>query len=198
MLKKLLFTAILISLSLEISGCDVLIRAVQSAIEQTQTISAKTEGLLKKDNSEENTASTQRPAEYAFLRPTVTKTSNSNRNQSKRASEVTSNLAGQSIEICGKVTFYGEEKCPECINGFFSYLILDKSFYIISYEWTFSTSWIDSYFIAKDKVEMMGSKPIFVYGGNEGWDGSECEIMPDGTLSCDVGDYFKFVSNCEY
>jgi hypothetical protein len=196
--KKYLFTVILISLFLFTSGCDVFNQAVQNAIEQTQTISAKTEGLSKGNNSAENTTSTPRPVDFGLLRPTVTKTSNSKGNQIERASEVTIDLAGQSIEVCGKVTFYGEENCPECINGYYSYLILDDTFYIISYEWTFSTNWIGSYFIAKDKIEIMGSKPIFVYGGSEGWDGSECEIMPDGTLSCDVGNYFKFVSNCEY
>lgn len=198
MFKKYLFIVIFISLFLFTSGCDVFNQAVQNAIEQTQTISAKTEGSSKGNNSAEKITSIPRPVEFGVLRPTVTRTSNSNGNQIERASELTIDLAGQSIEICGKVTFYGEENCSECINGYYSYLILDDTFYIISYEWTFSTSWVGSYFIAKDKVEMMGSKPIFVYGGNEGWDGSECEIMPDGTLSCNVGDYFKFVSTCGY
>ncbi len=189
MFKRILISGIFISIIFLVSGCDVFNQAVQNAIEQTQTISAKTEGSSNKITPTEKPIST--------IRPTETKTSKPNEEPYIRASKVTSELAGQSIKVCGKVTYYGKEDCPNCINGFYAYLILDDNFYIISYEWTFNTSWIGSNFIAKDKVETMGSKPIFVYGGKEGWDGSECEITSDGTLSCDVGDYFKFVHNCD-
>jgi len=186
--KKFLINGILISIILVTSGCDVFNQAVQNAIEQTQTNSAKTEVSANRSTPTENPIS--------ILFPTVTRTSKPDEVPYIRASEISRDLAGQSIEICGKVTFSGKENCSNCENGYFAYLILDDNFYIISYDWTFNASWIDSYIIAKDTVETMGSKPIFVFGGKEGWDGSECEIMPDGFLSCEGGDYFQFVTKC--
>ena len=188
MLKNIIITGILLSIIFILSGCDVFNAAVQNAIEQTQTASANNENLTD--------LVTQKGQPTSTTKPSPTRTSKPTESPFIRASEVTKNIAGQTIEVCGKVTYYGEEKCPDCVNGYYAYLILDDNFYIISYDWTFNTGWVGSYFIAKDKVETMGSKPIFVYGGKEGWDGSNCEVMPNGSLSCDVGEYFKFVNNC--
>ena len=187
-LKKMIITGILLLLIVILSGCDVFNAAVQNAIEQTQTASEKNQDLMNPTTTIGQPTSTSKPSPTQTRRPTE--------KPFIRASEVTKNIAGQTIEVCGKVTYYGEEICPECVYGYYAYLILDDNFYIISYEWTFDTNWVGSYLIVKDKVETMGSKPIFVYGGREGWDGSECVIMPDGTLSCDVGEYFKFVNGC--
>lgn len=189
MLKKLVIHGIIISIIFFTSGCDVFNQAVQNAIAQTHTVES-----AQANSMSENPASTSKPANSYLWGPAMT--SEPTEEQYIRAGEVTSDLAGQSIEVCGKVTYYGEESCPNCIYGYFAYFILDDNFYIISYDWTFNSGWVGSYFIAKDKVETMGSRPIFVYGGNEGWDGSECVIMPDGSKTCDAGDYFKFVPNC--
>lgn len=193
MLKRISITWILLSIIFTLSGCDVFNAAVQNAIEQTQTVSIKTETASKENNTNSFTSNNQSPP---TTKPSPTRTSKPTEKPFIRASEVTKNMKGQTIEVCGKVTYYGEEICPECVYGYYAYLILDDNFYIISYDWTFDTGWVGSYFIAKDKVETMGSKPIFVYGGKEGWDGSECEVMPNGTLTCDVGEYFKFVNDC--
>ncbi|QRN83278.1 hypothetical protein JR338_00535 [Chloroflexota bacterium] len=115
-----------------------------------------------------------------------------------KASDISLDDLGEKIQVCGQVTDYEEIYCPSCVYGFYSYLTLDDNFYIISYEWTFGEGWIGSYITVKDTVEQMGSNPIFVFGGTEGWDETECELMPDGSLSCVGGNYFLNVPNCSY
>jgi hypothetical protein len=129
-------------------------------------------------------------------RPTATKIPKPTDEQCTPAKSLSINQIGQIIEVCGKITYTGEENCPECPNGYYSYLELDNSFYILSYDWVFNSGWNGDCIMVKDKVELFGGKPAFVFGKREGYDGSECEILPDGTKSCSGGDYFKLSSKC--
>ena len=94
------------------------------------------------------------------------------------------------------MTYVGKENCPNCPNGYYAYLLLDKTFYILSYDWVFSSEMLGDCLMVKDVVEPFGSKPAFVFGSREGYDGSECEYLQDGTLSCRRGNYFKSYNGC--
>lgn len=110
MVKKMIITWILFPIVFVLSGCDVFNAAVQNAIEQTQTASANNENLMNPIAKASQPSSTTKPSPTQTRKPTE--------NPFIRASEVTKNIAGQTIEVCGKVTYYGEEICPECVYGF--------------------------------------------------------------------------------
>jgi hypothetical protein len=193
MLKKLLITGILISILLVSSGCTGANPGEQSAPSEGPEDEVT---LTASPTSTASPTETPEPTVTATALPTETSTPTEK--PFYEAGDVTGDFAGQSIAVCGEVTDYGQEACPDCKYGFFAYLILDDNFYIISYDWTFDYDWVGASFVVKDTVETMGSKPIFVYGGSEGWDGSECVIEDDGGRSCVAGDYFKFVLSCHY
>ena len=193
MLKKLLIIGILISILLLATGCTGSNSGDPSALPEEPEDEVT---LTASPTSTTSPTETPEPTVTATALPTETSTPTEK--PFYEAGDVTGDFAGQSIAVCGEVTDYGQEACPDCKYGFFAYLILDDNFYIISYDWTFDHDWVGASFVVKDTVETMGSKPIFVYGGSEGWDGSECVIKDDGSRSCVAGDYFKFVMSCHY
>ena len=111
-------------------------------------------------------------------------------------SQVTLDDVGKTIVVCGRVVDEGELDCPSCAYGAYSYLVLKGGFNIISYYWNF-ISYDNACLIVSDKVEQLGTKPIFVYGASEGYAGSECTHNSDGSLSCAQGDYFQDYDACD-
>ena len=193
MLKRLLIAGILISLLLVASGCT----GANSGDPSAPSEEPEDEVVLTASPTS-TTSPTDTPEPTVTATTLPTETSTPTEKPFYEAGDVTGDFAGQSIAVCGEITDYGKETCPSCKYGYFSYLILDDNFYIISYDWTFGDDWVGSSFIVKDTVETMGTKPIFVFGGSEGWDGSECFIEDDGSRSCAAGEYFKFVMSCHY
>ncbi len=78
---------------------------------------------------------------------------------------------GKTIVVCGRVVEEGEQPCPSCAYGAYSYLVLEGGFNIISYYWNF-VSYDNACLIASDKVEQLGTHPVFVYGAKEGSPGA--------------------------
>jgi len=113
----------------------------------------------------------------------------------KSASTVLISDKGHTVEICGRVTGNGTVDCPACFNGFYSYLTLDGSFKIYSYDWVFTSEWLGDCLRVKDKVELLGNEPIFVFGVSEGYAGSEC-FYSNGVKFCQEGDYFQDYTGC--
>lgn len=111
-------------------------------------------------------------------------------------SSISAEDSGKLIEVCGEVTNWGDVPCPNCALGGYSFLELDSSFLIISYEWVFNNDWIGDCVRVSDTVEMLGNDPVFVYGKGEGYAGSEC-TTEDGILTCSMGDYFGYHSGCK-
>jgi len=132
----------------------------------------------------------------ATPKPTATKAKTSTKVSCTSASSISLSQVGKKVEVCGKITDWGEVFCPECENGFYSYLTLDAKFNIISYDWTFGNEWIGDCIRVKDTLEKLGTKPVFVFGTNEGYDGSSCIRKSDGSLSCNEGDYFQSYFSC--
>ena len=112
------------------------------------------------------------------------------------ATSVVASDKGRMIAVCGRVTSRGQVNCASCPNGQYSYLTLDDKFDIISYDWVFLPGWIGNCLVASDKVELLGGRPVFVYGKGEGYAGSKCSINSDGGLTCSQGDYFRSYSGC--
>jgi hypothetical protein len=76
------------------------------------------------------------------------------------------------------------------------YVTFEGEFNVISYYWNFY-SYEGLCLRAKDTVELMGSRPVFVYGAREGYAGSKCAANADGSLNCDSGDYFQSYEGCD-
>jgi len=175
---------------LSLTGCDIFYAAVERSVEQTQTEKEVVEPKATSSTSSRTQSTT-------LIRPTPTILLFSTNEPCTSAKSMPLDQMGESIEVCGKVTYVGEEQCPNCPNGFYSYLLLDNNFYILSYDWVFFPEWTGNCIKVKDKLESFGSKPAFVFGKGEGYDGSKCEYLPDGTLSCSEGDYFQPYSGCK-
>jgi len=111
--------------------------------------------------------------------------------------EITSDLKGQQIEVCGEVTNWGAVPCSNCPLGGYSFLKLDNQFLIISYDWVFNNEWIGDCLIMGDTVEILGIAPVFVFGKGEGYAGSECTFNDDGSMTCGGGGYFLMYDGCE-
>jgi hypothetical protein len=144
---------------------------------------------------------TNPPASTNTLEPTATRrplpTSTPHPAPSCKApADLTSSDKGQLIEICGRIVDEGTQDCPDCPYGVMDYLTFEGGFNIISYYWNFS-SYEGLCLKAKDTVELMGAKPIFVYGAREGYAGSVCSADSAGTLSCGSGDYFQYYEECD-
>lgn len=104
---------------------------------------------------------------------------------------------GENLTVCGKVTNYGDIDCPDCPNGYYSYIKLDSEFQIVSYDWQFTFAWLGNCLKIADDVEMLGEKPVFVFGKGEGYAGTECNTDLQGELVCDGGIYFQDYFGCE-
>jgi hypothetical protein len=110
---------------------------------------------------------------------------------------ITADDAGEFLDVCGEVTNYGDIECKACPLGFYSYIRLDGSFQIISYDWHFSFAWLDECLRVSDKVEMLGENPVFVFGKGKGYSGAECYTDKRGELVCDGVVYFQKYSGCK-
>jgi hypothetical protein len=109
----------------------------------------------------------------------------------RNPSSVTPDEEGEEITVCGTVTNFGDNKCENCPNGFFSYIKLDGDFQIVSYNYHFSFAFLDDCIAVKDKVEIYGDEAVFQYN-----DGEECTTNEDGELVCDEGTYFQDYTRC--
>lgn len=110
--------------------------------------------------------------------------------------DITAEDKGSVVEICGKIIDEGTQDCPDCPYGVLDYVTFEGDFNVISYYWNFY-SYEGLCLRAKDTVELMGSRPVFVYGAREGYAGSKCAANSDGSLNCDSGDYFLMYEGCD-
>jgi hypothetical protein len=104
---------------------------------------------------------------------------------------------GENIEVCGRVTNYGVIDCPTCPRGMYSFIKLEGTFQIVSYDWRFSFAWLDDCLRVSDTVEILGEKPVFVFGKGEGYAGTECITDSRGELICEGGEYFQDFDGCQ-
>jgi len=109
--------------------------------------------------------------------------------------DVTLDDVGTTVVICGRVVEEGEIPCDSCAYGAYSYLVFEGGFNVISYYWNF-ISYDNACLVASDKVEQLGSNPVFVYGAAEGFAGSECTRDSSGNLTCEQGEYFLNWDGC--
>ena len=110
--------------------------------------------------------------------------------------DITAEDKGSVVEICGKIIDEGTQDCPDCPYGVLDYVTFEGDFNVISYYWNFY-SYEGLCLRAKDTVELMGSRPVFVYGAREGYAGSKCAANSDGSLNCGSGDYFQSYEACD-
>ena len=112
-------------------------------------------------------------------------------------SSVKASEEGKIIEVCGKVTNFGDIDCKSCPLGFYSFITLNRTFQIISYDWRFSFAWLGDCMRVSDEVEILGDDPVFQFGKGEGYAGTECITDSRGELVCDGGIYFQDYFYCE-
>lgn len=110
--------------------------------------------------------------------------------------DVSLDMEGETVEVCGEVTNYGELDCEWCPKGKVSYILLDKSFRIISYDWEFTFAWLGDCLKVSDKVEVFGGKPVLNFSRGEGYSGSKCYTDTQGELVCNEGGYFQNDDSC--
>jgi len=111
-------------------------------------------------------------------------------------STVELNDEGETMAVCGQVTNYGVIDCDTCPLGMYSFIKLDGTFQIVSYDWRFSYAWLDDCLKIADEVEILGEKPVFVFGKGEGYAGTECTTDARGELICEGGEYFQEFEGC--
>lgn len=110
--------------------------------------------------------------------------------------DVTLDMEGEIVDVCGEVTNYGELDCEWCPKGKVSYILLDKSFRIISYDWEFTFAWLGDCIKVSDNVEVFGGKPVLNFSRGEGYSGSKCYTDTQGELICNDGGYFQKYDHC--
>jgi hypothetical protein len=110
---------------------------------------------------------------------------------------VTPDEEGEELEICGKITNFGIIECEDCPLGFYSFVKIDGSYQIVSYEWRFTYQWLGKCVSVEDTVELLGEKPIFVYNKSQGCALGECITDNEGGLMDDSGVYFKPHEGCQ-
>lgn len=104
---------------------------------------------------------------------------------------------GDIVDLCGRVTNFGEIECETCPLGYYSFIKLDHKFQIVSYDWIFSFAWLGDCMAVSDEVEVLGDEPVFVFGKGEGYAGTECTTDLQGELDCDGGFYFQDYFGCD-
>lgn len=130
--------------------------------------------------------------------PESTPTTQAYINGCRNPLSITADEEGDTIEVCGKITNFGIVECETCPLGFYSWVKLDGSFQIVSYEWRFTYLWLGKCVAVKDEVELLGDLPIFHYKKNEGCIQEECSTDGEGGLLDDSGIYFKPYDSCQY
>ncbi len=111
-------------------------------------------------------------------------------------SSITLDDEGRNLTVCGRVTNYGDIYCDTCPNGYYSFIKLDGSFQIVSYDWRFTFAWLGDCLKVADDVETLGENPVFVFGRGEGFAGTECITDAQGELVCEGGMYFQDYFGC--
>ena len=102
---------------------------------------------------------------------------------------------GRTIAVCGEITNYGDIDCPDCPKNFYSFIKLDGSFQVVSYDWPFTISWLGKCLRVKDEVDVLGETPVFLFGKGDGYVDTECINDLQGELVCE-GEYFQYY-DCE-
>jgi hypothetical protein len=115
----------------------------------------------------------------------------------RNPNSVVADEAGDIVDVCGRVTNFGEIECETCPLGYYSFIKLDRGFQIISYDWIFSFAWLGDCMAVSDVVELLGEEPVFVFGKGEGYSGTECTTDLQGELDCDGGFYFQDYFGCD-
>jgi hypothetical protein len=115
----------------------------------------------------------------------------------RNPSSIAQDEVGDVVEVCGKVTNYGDIDCEACPLGFYSFIKLDSEFQIVSYDWRFSFAWLGDCMRVSDEVSLLGEEPVFVFDKGEGYAGTECITDAQGELVCDGGFYFQDYFECE-
>lgn len=110
--------------------------------------------------------------------------------------EVSVQDEGKTIEVCGEVTNFGNLDCKDCDYENPSYILLDGTFSIISYDWQFTFAWLGDCIKVSDTVEIFEGKPVFYFSRGEGYTGTECYTDSQGELICEKGGYFQNYSGC--
>ncbi|MFO7943946.1 MAG: zinc ribbon domain-containing protein [Anaerolineales bacterium] len=111
-------------------------------------------------------------------------------------SEISLADEGKTVSVCGKVTNYGNLDCPGCKYER-SFIMLDKTFMIISLDWQFTYGWLDDCLIVTDTVENFQNEPVFIFSRSEGLTDSSCYTDRYGELICEKGGYIKDFAGCE-
>ena len=115
----------------------------------------------------------------------------------RNPNSIVADEVGNIVDICGRVTNFGEIECESCPLGYYSFIKLDRKFQIVSYDWIFSFAWLGDCMAVSDEVEMLGEQPVFVFGKGEGYSGTECTTDLQGELVCEGGFYFQDYFGCD-
>jgi len=129
--------------------------------------------------------------------PPPTATVRTFRGGCRNPNSVTIDEEDEIVEVCGRVTNFGDIDCEACPLGFYSFIKLDQKFQIVSYDWKFSFAWLGDCMRVSDVVENLGDEPVFVFDKGEGYAGTECITDAQGELVCDGGFYFQDYFDCE-
>jgi len=179
------------------------ISSIAAVIIMTILLFGTSEGISKLTQGEELPL-IPLSASIGRVRPIESSNSSSSENMSgtslgsqiecRDPASVTIDEQGEILDICGKVTNYGDIDCPACPSGFYSFIRLDDSFQIVSYDWHFSISWLEKCLLVSDKIEILGDIPVFVFSKDKG---AECYTDNQGELICDGVIYFQEYQGCK-
>ncbi len=111
-------------------------------------------------------------------------------------SMITLDDEGRSLTVCGRVTNYGDLECESCPGGYISFIRINETFKVVSYDWQFTFAWLGDCLKVADDVEILGDEPVFVFGKGEGYAGTECSIDLTDELVCEGGVYFQDYFGC--
>ena len=115
----------------------------------------------------------------------------------RNPNSVTLEEMGEIVDVCGRVTNFGQIECKTCPLGYYSFIKLDQEFQIVSYDWIFTFAWLGDCMAVSDEVENLGGKPVFVFSKGEGYSGTDCNTDAQGELNCDGGFYFQDYFGCD-
>jgi len=140
-----------------------------------------------------------RPTESSNLSSseTTAETSRGNQDDCTDPSSITIDDEGKILEVCGKITNYGDIDCDTCPLGFYSFIRLENSFQIVSYDWRFSFAWLDRCLLVSDTIEILGDIPVFVFNKGAGYSGAECYTDNQDELICEGVSYFQEYQDCK-
>jgi hypothetical protein len=109
----------------------------------------------------------------------------------KNPASITLKDEGKTVAVCGEITNYGDIDCDTCPKNFYSFIKLDGSFQVVSYDWPFTISWLGKCLRVEDEVQILGEIPVFLFGKGDGYVETECVTDLQGELVCE-GKYFQY------